>query len=130
VIAAISLPPTPGDVVIGILALLAACLVTSVSLFLGRRTRNWLHGVTALGGLLIAAGVVGQRVAAGGARVGPWDAGIAVPVVGLHLDPVTAAGVIVALGGVTVTLLVERVPREGETRRPLLHRPLEDDDAV
>ncbi len=128
--AALSLPPTPAEVVIGILAVLAGSLLASVALFLARRTGNWLHGVTALGGLLIVAGVVGQRAAAPGAHLGPWDAGIVVPLAGLHLDVVTAVGVVVGLAGITVTLLFEHVPDEARMRHPLAHRALEEDDAV
>ncbi len=129
-IVAFSLPPTPGEVVIGVTTVLAGALLTSVAVFLARRTRNWLQLVTATGGLLIVAGVVGQRTAATGVHLGPWDAGIAIPVVGLHLDAVTAAGVIVGLAGITLTLLFERLPGQGIARPPPLHRPLEDDDAV
>jgi hypothetical protein len=127
---AVALPPTPAEVVIGILAVLAGALITSVSVFLAQRSHNWLHVIAALGGLLIVAGVVGQRTATDGAGLGPWDAGIAVPVVGLHVDVVAAAGVILCLVGLTLTLLFERVPPDGEVSRPLVHRALEDDDAV
>lgn len=128
---AAALPPAPGDVVIGILAVLAGALVTSVSVFLARRSRNWLHYVTAAGGLLLVAGIVGQRTATDGTPTGPWNAGISVPLVGVRLDVVAAIGIIVSLVGVTLTLLFERVSVDGGERPPaLIHRPLEDDDAV
>jgi hypothetical protein len=130
VILAVPLPPTPGDVVIGILTVLAGALVTSVSVFLGLRSRNWLHYIAALGGLLVVAGVIGQQTATNGAPLGAWDAGIAVPVLGVRLDVIAGVGIILALVGLTLTLLFERVPQEGEASRPLVHRALEDDDAV
>jgi hypothetical protein len=131
VILAAALPPTPGDVVIGILAVLAGALVTSVSVFLARRSSNWLHYMTAAGGLLVVAGIVGQRTATDGTPTGPWNAGISVPLLGVRLDMVAAIGIIVCLVGITLTLLFERVSVDGGERpRPLVHRPLEDDDAV
>lgn len=129
-ILAIPLPPSPGQVIVGVLGVLAGALIASVSAFLARRSRNWLYHLGTAGGLLIVAGIVGQRTVADGARLGAWDAGIAVPVVGIHLDPVAAAGIILTLVGLTLTLLFERVLDEEDRPRPLVHRALEDDDAV
>lgn len=128
-ILAIPLPPTPGQVVIGILAVLVGALVTSVSVFLAVHSGNWLHWVTALGGALIVAGVVGQRTATTGA-LGAWSAGITVPVVGVTVDVIFAVGVVVACIGTTLVLLFERVPAADGPRRLPAHRRLEDDDAV
>jgi hypothetical protein len=130
VILAVPLPPTPGQVLIGVFGVLAGALIASVSAFLAWRSRNWLHHLGTAGGLLIVAGVVGQRTVAAGGRLGAWDAGIPIPVVGVHLDPVAAAGVILTLLGLTLTLLFERVVEAGDRPRPLVHRALEDDDAV
>jgi hypothetical protein len=130
VILAVPLPPTPGQVAIGILAVVAGALIASVSAFLAQRSHNWLHHLGTVGGLLIVAGIVGQRTVADGARLGPWDAGITVPVLGVRLDPVAAAGIILALLGLTLTLLFERVVGDDDRPRPLVHRALEDDDAV
>ncbi len=129
-IGAVAAPPTPGDVVIGILSVVAGALLVSVSVFLAQRSRNWLHLVTAAGGLLGVAGVIGQRTTSPGAALGPWDAGLTVPVVGVRLDVVTAAGIVIALVGATLTLLFERVPRRRDPPRPLVHRALEEDDSV
>lgn len=129
-ILAIPLPPSPGQVIVGVLGVLAGALIASVSAFLARRSRNWLYHLGTAGGLLIVAGIVGQRTVADGARLGAWDAGIAVPVVGIHLDPVAAAGIILTLVGLTLTLLFERVLDDDDRPRPLVHRALEDDDAV
>jgi formate hydrogenlyase subunit 3/multisubunit Na+/H+ antiporter MnhD subunit len=130
VILAVPLPPTPGQVMLGVFGVIAGALVASVSAFLARRSRNWLYHLGTVGGLLIVAGVVGQRTVAAGARLGAWDAGISLPGIGVHLDPVAAAGIVLALVGLTLTLLFERVLDDDDRPRPLVHRPLEDDDAV
>ncbi len=126
----VPLPPTPGQVAIGVLGVVAGALVAAVSAFMARRSRNWLHHLGTAGGLLIVAGIVGQRTAVDGARLGAWDAGITVPVLGFRLDPVAAGGIILALLGLTLTLLFERVLDADDRPPPLVHRPLEDDDAV
>ena len=123
-------PPTPGEVVIGVGAVLIGALVATTSAYLAWRTGNWLHHVGTVAGLLVVAGVVGQRSAAAGSSSGLWDDGIEVPVVGLRINPVTATGVILALLGLVLTLLFERVTDPEDRPRPLEHRPLEDDDAV
>lgn len=120
--------PSPNQVIIGILAVLAGALIASTSAFVARRSGNWLYHLGTAGGLLIVAGVVGQRSAAGGAT-GLWASGINVPLLGVQLAPVTAAGIIMTLLGLVLTLLLERLP-DGDQPRPLVHRPLEDDDAV
>jgi hypothetical protein len=130
VILAVPLPPTPGQVVLGILAAFGGALIASVSAFLARRSRNWLHHLGTIGGLAIVAGIIGQRTVADGAAVGPWDAGLPVPVIGVRIDPVTAAGIVLTLVGVTLTLLFERVVDDADRPRPLVHRALEDDDAI
>jgi hypothetical protein len=129
VILAVPLAPTPGQVVLGVLTVLVGALIATASAFMARRSHNWLHYLTAAGGLLIVAGVVGQRTVSGSA-MGAWDAGISVPVIGVRLNPVAAAGMILTLVGLTVTLLFERVVDESERPGPLVHRPLEDDDAI
>ncbi len=129
-ILAAPLPPTPGQVAVAVLGVAAGALIAVVCAFLGRRSHNWLQYIGSLGGLLIVAGIVGQRTVADGARLGAWDAGITVPVLGVRLDPVAAGGIILVLLGFTLTLLFERVVEEDARPRPLVHRPLEDDDAV
>ena len=111
-ILAVPLAPTPGQVVLGVLTVLVGALIATASAFMARRSRNWLHHLSTAGGLLIVAGVVGQRTVSGSA-MGAWDAGI-----------------ILTLVGLTVTLLFERVVDESERPAPLVHRPLEDDDAI
>lgn len=126
----IAVPPTPGQVVVGVGAVLAGSLIACCSAHLARRSGNWLLHIGTVGGLLIVAGVVGQRTSVDGAAIGPWDAAITIPVLGLRIDPVTAAGVIVCLVGLVIGLLLERVPDEALPRPPLVHRRLEDDDTV
>jgi hypothetical protein len=130
VILAVPLAPTPGQVLIGVLAVLAGALIACASAFLARRSHNWLHHLGTAGGLLLVAGVVGQRTVSGGSAMGAWDAGISVPLVGLRIDAVAAAGIILILVGATLTLLFERVVDESDRPVPLVHRPLEDDDAI
>lgn len=127
---ALAAPPTPGQVVIGVAAVLCGALLAATSVFLARRSGNWLHHVGTAAGVLIVAGVVGQRSADDGSPMGLWDAGIDVPVLGLRINPVTATGVILALLGLVLTLLFERVAESDEQPRPLVHRPLEDDDTI
>ena len=129
-IAAVPLPPAPGDVVLAILAVLAGCLVAATAAHLAWRSRNWLYHVGTVGGLVIVAGIVGQRTPVPGASVGPWDAGITVPVLGTRLTPVCAAGLVLSLICVTLVLLFERVPDAGSSERVPQHRGLEEDDAV
>jgi hypothetical protein len=129
VILVIPAAPTPGQVVIGVVAVLAGALIATTSAFVAARSGNWLHHLGTAGGLLIVAGVVGQRSSAD-AGSGPWGAGITVPLLGVQLDAVAAAGIILALLGLVLTLLFERVPDVDDQPRPLVHRPLEDDDAV
>jgi hypothetical protein len=124
------LPPTPGDVVLGIAAVIVGALIAATAAFLARRTRNWLLHLDTAGGLLIVAGVVGQRTPGVGTALGPWDAGITIPVLGVRIDPVAAAGIVVTLIGLVLTLLLERVPQPGEGPGPLVHRPLDEDDAI
>lgn len=127
-ILAVVLPPTPAQVVIGILTAMVA-MSAATSFFMARRSRNWLFHFGTVGGLLVLAGVVGQRTPAGPA-VGPWDTGLTVPVLGLRIDPVAAAGIILTLLGLTLTLLVERVVAASDRPAPLVHRALEEDDLI
>ncbi|HEY7926809.1 MAG TPA: hypothetical protein VIG86_05220 [Candidatus Dormibacteraeota bacterium] len=129
-ILAVPLAPTPSQVVIGVAAVLGGALIATTSAFVARRHGNWLHYLGTAGGLLIVVGVVGQRTANDGSPMGIWNAGLTVPLVGVGLNTVAAAGIILALLGLVVTLLFERVPDPDNPPRALVHRPFEDDDAV
>ncbi|MHB8718312.1 MAG: hypothetical protein ACYDAC_05410 [Candidatus Dormibacteria bacterium] len=129
-IAAVPQAPLPGQVVLAIVTVLAAALVAAACAHLGWRTRNWLYHLGTVGGALVVAGVAGQRNPVPGQPIGPWDAGIAIPVVGVSITPVCAAGLILSLVMVTLVLLFERVPDAEHPPRQPLHRRLEDDDSV
>ena len=137
------MPPSVGQVFIAIIAVLAGCLATTTTAYLGRETGNWLYFICSIGSLAFVAGVVGQRVfpsAAAVARLGaaaaatstpgPWDAGVSLPLIGIRVTPVAIVGLLVAAVGLSLVLLFERIP--GAARAPELARQsrLEDDDSV
>lgn len=123
-------PPSPAEVILGAGAVVVGALGACAAFTAARRTRNWLYHLATAGGLLLVAGVAGQRVSVGGRPVGPWDAAIAIPPLGVRVDPVAAVGIVVALVGVTLVILFERVPDE-RAGAPISHRRAwEDDDTV
>ena len=137
------MPPTPEQVVIGILAVLAGCLIVTTSASAGRQTGNWLYYVCTIGSLAFVAGVVGQRVfpspaavarlgasAAAASAPGPWDAGVSLPLIGIRVTPVAIVGLLMAAVGVSLVLLFERVPGTVRTAAPPLASRLEDDDSI
>lgn len=128
-IALLALPPTPAQVVIAIVTAMVAALVATASFSVARHSRNWLFHFGTVGGLLVLAGVVGQRTPHGPA-VGPWDTGLTVPVLGLRINPVAAAGIILTLLGLTLTLLIERIGDDSHRSEARVHRALEDDDRI
>jgi len=136
-------PPTPEQIVIGIMAVLAGCLAVTTSAYAGRQTGNWLYFICTLGSLAFVAGVVGQRVfpsAAAVARLGPvdaltsspgpWDAGVSLPLIGIRVTPVAIGGLLIAAVGLSLVLLFERIPGPGRTTAPARRSRLEDDDSV
>ena len=136
--------PSPGQVLLACLAVVAGCLACAYALWATARSRNWLWLVSALGSAGFVAGVVGQRVfpsedltkalgadAAGRATPGPWDAGVKIPLVDLHVTPVAVGGLLVAAAGLSLVLFFEVVPEAQERlprRRALA--PLDDEDSV
>jgi hypothetical protein len=136
-------PPTPEQIVIGIIAVLAGCLAVTTSAYAGRHTGNWLYFICTLGSLTFVAGVVGQRVfpsAAAVARLGPveastsspgpWDAGVSLPLIGIRVTPVAIVGLLIAAVGLSLVLLFERIPGAGVATAPVRASRLEDDDSV
>jgi hypothetical protein len=132
-----------GQVILGIIAVLAGCLATTSAVVAARHTRNWLFFVCALGATAFVAGVVGQRVfpspdavarfgqtSASVSIPGPWDAGVLLPIVGIRVTPVAIGGLLVAAVGLSLVLLFERVP--GSVRAPAAARAsrLEDEDSI
>ena len=137
------MPPTPEQVVIGILSVLGGCLAATTSAYAGRLTRNWLYYVCALGSVAFVAGVVGQRVfpspaavarlgavAASTSAPGPWDAGVSLPLIGIRVTPVAIVGLLVAAVGLSLVLLFERVPGSVRAAAPARRSRLEDDDSI
>ena len=135
-------PPTPGDVVLAIAAVLIGCIAGAAAFHAGWRGGNWLAYVPGLGCAAFVAGVVGQRAypsaeavrrlgsaAAGSSRPGPWDAGVSLPVIGTRLTPLALCGLLVAVAGLSVLLILEHRPDPARIRA-LPHRRLEEDDAV
>jgi hypothetical protein len=137
------MPPTIGQVLLAVIAVLAGCLATTSAVVAGRHTGNWLYFICALGALSFVAGVVGQRVfpspaavaqlgpsAASVSTPGPWDAGVLLPIVGIRVTPVAIGGLLVAAVGLSLVLLFERVPGEARTPAAALPSRLEDDDSI
>jgi hypothetical protein len=136
-------PPTPEQIVIGIVAVLAGCLAVTTSAYAGRQTGNWLYYICTLGSLAFVAGVVGQRVfpspsaiahfgpvAASASSPGPWDAGVTLPLIGIRVTPVAIVGLLIAAVGLSLVLLFEQIPATaGATVRARASR-LDDDDSV
>jgi len=134
------MPPSVSDVVIGSAAVVLACIGGAYAVWAaGRGRRLWL--VCAAGCLALVAGVVGQRTfptedavgrlgrdAASRQVPGPWEAGVGVPVVGLHVTPVALVGLLLSIAGVSLVLFLEPAPTAvAEPRRA---GTLEEDDAV
>lgn len=131
----------PAQVLVGIAGVIAACLGTTAAVAVARRSGNWLYYLVALGLGAFVAGVVGQRVfpsedtvrqlghaAASGGSIGPWDAGIRVPLLDVHLTPVAVGGLLLALAGVSLVLLFEAMPQPRAPAPPM--PPLEEEDGL
>lgn len=131
--------PTSGQVIIGSVTVVLACLAGAWAVgAVLRGHRLWAVG--AAGCLLVVAGVVGQRTFPSADLVGrlgrdqasrqvpgPWDAGVSIPVLGLHITPVTLVGLLLAVAGTSLVLFFEPPESRVEVRSL---PPLEDDDAV
>jgi hypothetical protein len=136
-------PPTPEQIVIGIIAVLAGCVAVTTSSYAGRQTGNWLYYICTIGSLAFVAGVVGQRVFPSPAAVahlgaslaqasspGPWDAGVSLPLIGIRVTPVAIVGLLVAAVGLSLVLLFERVPGTTRATVPARASRLDDNDSV
>ena len=136
------MPPTPEQVVIGIVAVLAGCLAVTTSTVAARHSGNWLYFICTLGSLAFVAGVVGQRVfpspsavarfgaAASTSTPGPWDAGVSLPLIGIRVTPVAIVGLLIAAVGLSLVLIFERIPGTVRIAAPTRASRLEDDDSV
>ncbi|MBV8084394.1 MAG: hypothetical protein JO247_06225 [Chloroflexi bacterium] len=128
------MPPSVGDVVIGSLAVVIGCVGGVAALGAAFRGGNWFGYFCALGCTAFVAGVVGQRSypAPGGtpsSPPGPWDAGVTIPLIGIHITPIAVAGLLVAAVGLSLLLLFERVPDSPVVARAPL-ASLDEDDTV
>jgi hypothetical protein len=133
------MPPSPADVVLGVAAVVLACLAGAYAVQAACHGRRlWL--LSAAGCAAAVAGVVGQRTfpsedavtrlgreAAARQVPGPWDAGVGIPVLGVHLSPVTLFGILLAVAGLSLVLFLEPAVAPGPLDRPV---PLEEDDQV
>jgi hypothetical protein len=137
------MPPMVGQVVLGIIAVLAGCLATTSAVVAARHTGNWLYFICALGAVAFVVGVVGQRVfpspdavarfgqsSASASIPGPWDAGVLLPIIGVRVTPVALGGLLVAAVGLSLVLLFERVPGTAGVPAPARASRLEDDDSI
>jgi hypothetical protein len=137
------MPPMVGQVVLGVIAVLAGCLATTSAVVAARHTGNWLYFICSLGAVAFVAGVVGQRVfpspdaiarfgqtSAASSIPGPWDAGVLLPIIGVRITPVALGGLLVAAVGLSLVLLFERVPGTAPVPVPVRASRLEDDDSI
>lgn len=137
------MPPTPEQVAIGVLAVLAGCLAATSSAFAGRQTGNWLYYLCTVGSVAFVAGVVGQRVfpspatvarlgavAASTSAPGPWDAGVSLPLISIRVTPVAIVGLLIAAVGLSLVLLFERIPSAARRSAPARASRLDDDDSI
>jgi hypothetical protein len=137
------MPPMVGQVVLGIIAVLAGCLATTSAVVAARHTGNWLYFICALGAVAFVAGIAGQRVfpsadavarfgqsSAASSIPGPWDAGVLLPIIGVRVTPVALGGLLVAAVGLSLVLLFERVPGTARVPVPARASRLEDDDSI
>ncbi len=133
--------PDPAQVITGIVAVIALSMLASWSAYLAFRGKNWLHLVTAAGAIVALAGIVGQRaypsnevaskmVDSCGSQVGEatlWHANLVLPIFNIGISGVTMGGLVLAVAGFCLVLLLERqgtAPADPDTSL------LEDADAV
>ena len=128
-------------VALAIAVVISACVAGAAAVEASRRSGNRLHLVIAAGAVALVAGVVGQRTwptegtiqrlgqaAAEAQSVGPWDAGVSLPLLGLRATPVALGGLLVMLAGLSLVLFLE--PSEPRPRGEVAPRRLEDDDSL
>ena len=128
--------PSGGDVVLGVAVAALAALAAAYAVDTGLRS-NWLYLICAIGALAVLAGVAGQQsfggdVAAGAPRSQrvptAWEAGVSLPVIGIHVSPVLIGGLLVAVAGLSLVLFFE--PVAVEPRQSAGLPPLDADDSA
>ncbi|MGH7685902.1 MAG: hypothetical protein ACREN2_03695 [Candidatus Dormibacteria bacterium] len=135
-------PPSPGDVVLAIFAVIAGCIAGAYAVYFAWRNGNGLAYLCAAGCATFAVGIAAQRTfpsavairtlgqtLAASSRPGPWDAGVSLPLVSVRITPVTLVGLLLAALSVSLLLLFEHRPDPARLR-PIQHRALEEHDAV
>lgn len=108
------------EVVIGCLATLGGCVGAAVAFSSPGRGGSRLSHICGIGAVIFVAGVAGQRSFAGPGSPGPWEAGVALPLIGLRLTPVAVCGILMVLLGLSLVLFLESPPagaRPGPSRR-------------
>jgi Zn-dependent protease len=134
------MPPSVADVVIGSVAVVLASVAGAYAMRAAVHGRRlWL--ICVVGCAAAVAGIAGQQTfpsedaltrlgkdAAARQLPGPWDAGVGVPLLGLHLTPVTLAGLLLAVAGLSLVLFLEPAAEMG--LQGAAARPLEEDDEV
>jgi hypothetical protein len=120
------------QIVLASVAVLFACALSAYSFWFAVRHRNWLFHIPGVGAALVVIGLVGERnaVAATGRPASVWDLSIKVPLIPLHLDEVTIAGMILGLLGLSLILFVERVVPPEQRWTPPPVRGFDEDDSV
>lgn len=131
--------PSAAEVLTGTATVALACICGAYAARAALVGRNLLWLICVAGTLLVVAGVVGQRTypssdAAGKDPAahqlpGPWEAGVGIPVIGVHVTPVTLVGLLLTVAGTSLVLFFEAAPGPPEAAAGRLSR-LEEDDTV
>lgn len=129
------------NVALGSVVVVLSCLGAGFAADTALRRRSLAAFICMAGALLIAAGSVGARAfpdqaaaarqgADAAARIVPgfWDAGVSIPGVGVEATPVAVAGMLLAVAGISLVLLLE--PAEAEHRDGSAGCRHDDDDAI
>jgi hypothetical protein len=135
-------PPAPSDVVLAIVAVVAACIAGAYAVHFAWRNGNGLAYLCAAGCATFVVGIAAQRTfpsagairmlgqtLAASSRPGPWDAGVSLPLVSVRITPVTLVGLLLTALSVSLLLLFEHRPDPARLRG-IQPRALEEDDAV
>ena len=117
------------DVVLGVLSVLIGCLAAAWSFWVARRHKNPLAWVPGVGSIIFVAGVLGQMSPSDSAET-VWTANATVPLIGVNIDMVAVAGLLIGLLGLSLVMFFERVIPEEEMWQPPTLRPFDEDDAV
>jgi len=128
----VSSAPTPVQIALACLAVIAGCVGAAYCFWYAVRHRNWLLHIVGAGAALFVVGLVGERNVVSGTGRPPsvWDLSVQVPGLPLKLDQLTVGGIVVVLVGLALVLFLERVVPQEQRWRPPPQRGLDDDDSV